>query len=570
MSCETSLTVAYNVPDDDKEPDATKEDGNASIELSLDEDGNTESPAHFEVDKETGKEVWVEAKIKTTFVFGDTAYLKVLRTDTKTPYEMAKSFGEISFVGSGFSYLQAETIEFSNSKEAELGKEPLDGAVTWAWNGTVPEVGVTFDGKKVTLSGTIKAGILECTYKVQGDRWALKCPYPSKPEITEQPIKVVAIQGKLNASTTVNFVTQEVKDEEDKKEEAENPTDSSQYEIEISLDETMNLSEADASDTSDSDNPNIPSGYKEKTEFDIPDTAYLKVISLAYTEEEWGLAKTNSESVKTDMTMASVKGKIGDYSKKVSETRGVTTKEILYKWTFSDNSSITATFSGALSASEDELKLTKSEADKVSKYTAAPYNMQSGFGGLSMKASGCTYIVREYLTFARETQKKLKYYTENILSWAWHVGNVSVSPQFTGSNITLPSPVIGTLKVEYIIRYDRWSLTVNQAVGELGKAESDGGQKLEVPTVAYQDTVQASVNVPFQKQVSDAPKLKNLFARDCKTGNGIPNAIVVFRGVSYQMGSDGKKNIGLVPLGTYPVQASADGYKATTKEVTVQ
>lgn len=365
MSCETSLTTTYNIKkDDDTKPDANSDkDTGASIELSLDEDGNTESPAHFEIDKETGKDVWIDAKVKTTFAFGDTAYLKLIRTDKTTPYEMAVSFGTIAYVGAGFSYLQAETVEFANAKEADLGKEPFDGMVQWKWNGKVPNTTVSIVGKKITLGEVVKAGILECTYRVEGERWALKCPFPSLPVLTEQPIKVVAIQGKLNASTNVTFVSQEKKEEEQRQEEKEknsiNP--SSQAFIEISLDESQNLEVDETTIAKGQPNPNIPIGYKEKTQFGIPDTAYMKVISEYYTEvewgiakekaellsvsEEWGIAKTKASFLFSGTTLTQAKQSLGNYTEIVSQVSG-STGFAIYKWVFTDGSYLTATFSG--------------------------------------------------------------------------------------------------------------------------------------------------------------------------------------------------------------------------------
>ena len=571
MACETTLSInitSDTVPDDVTAEDEKAAESGHSIEISLDEDGNTEEAAHFELDKETGKQVWVEAKVRTSFVFGETAYLKVIRTDTITPYNLYPSFGKVEFVGIGFTYICSETVEFTDSDEADLGKVPA-GEVTTSWNGYDPGVKITFDGKKIKLSSKIKVGILECVYRVSGERWALRCPYPCKSELTEQPIKVVAIQGTLNGSANVSFMTPEEKEAE----EAEAVKDSSttkEATIEISLDESQNLERDDSYDPSKAvSNPNIPPGYKEKTEFGIPGIAVLKVIVFNFENMQTGIASVKSDKLKAGETTFSQACTIlsAGSKNKISQYYDVGTRGIKYMWLFSDKSWLKATFSGDSGLSDNFLVLKDMEVSQTSKAVVTDYKVESSAGTVSKSGSGYIYQVVDTINFDRESEGALKYVPKRIVSYEWIGKQPSVSPVFSGKNVSVQTKVIAQLKVIYEIAYDRWQLSVSSPIGSLG---TPSGEALEVVCVAYQDDAKASVTVSFQnkEEETSVPKNKILAAMDCEN-NPIPGAVIVFKGTPYVMAENGERNIGLVAPGTYNVTGYAAGFSIMTKEVTV-
>lgn len=267
---ETTLSLSYKT---DSKTDDSKVSNKISI--ALDETANIEEPGKFEVDSK-GNKTWVEPKVKTSFLFGETAYLKVLRTDTQTPYSLYPSFGDVQFIGEGFLYSVTQELTFVDTDEASLSEIPI-GGVDYVWNGNKPEVSVEFKGDKVKLGAKIPAGIMVCNYKIMGERWALTCDKPAVKGTDQQNILVSAIQKDstdptkdLTASVNVTFGTKKTDDKTDAAADGD---------VQIALD----------------DEKNKEVYGDKKSSFKFGEKAYLKVVvsdaSKAYNLDcSWGTA----------------------------------------------------------------------------------------------------------------------------------------------------------------------------------------------------------------------------------------------------------------------------------------
>jgi hypothetical protein len=132
---------------------------------------------------------------KTSFVVNQNVYLKFLFPGS-SPYTVKSSMGTAGVAAMNIHYLvQDEEVQFANSKTGTLRYYPLEG-VTHRWIG-VSAGTPRFNGKEITLGG-LSVAILNCTYKTKGDRLFIVSGKVGN-------VLVVAIQGKNQASLTVNF-----------------------------------------------------------------------------------------------------------------------------------------------------------------------------------------------------------------------------------------------------------------------------------------------------------------------------------------------------------------------------
>lgn len=132
---------------------------------------------------------------KTSFVVNQNVYLKFLFPGS-SPYTVKSSMGTAGVAATNIHYLvQDEEVQFANSKTGALRYYPFEG-VTHRWIG-ISAGTPHFNGKEITLGG-LSVAILNCTYKTKGDRLFIVSSKVGN-------VLVVAIQGKNQASLTVNF-----------------------------------------------------------------------------------------------------------------------------------------------------------------------------------------------------------------------------------------------------------------------------------------------------------------------------------------------------------------------------
>lgn len=145
--------------------------GNESLSIILDDDSN-------------GGE--------TSFPINSDIFLLVIHSDS---YDMDKSAGILSQVGTGIVHEITQQVSFGHSDSASLSHVPIS-IQNWDWIGD-SQGSPSFEGKNITLSQE-QTGLLEVTYRVEADRWKL---------VSTEAINIVVSayqeQGNLRASLTV-------------------------------------------------------------------------------------------------------------------------------------------------------------------------------------------------------------------------------------------------------------------------------------------------------------------------------------------------------------------------------
>jgi len=206
---------------------------------------------------------------------------------------------------------------------------------------------------------------------------------------------------------------------------------------------------------------------------------------------------------------------------------------------------------------------------RVFKATREDYTMRSTWGRLRPEGSGVRskMPIEQDVQFGNAPSASLSSTPSGIQGWEWIGRDPGVSPRFSGAEITVPEKITAILKVYYFVKFDRWSLVVDERIGDLGDPDIGPVPAL---VVAVQGDQSASLTVNFTDEKSLGPEEYDVVVVwDCSENSPVPGATVRIGGQTFVTGTDGSCGVGLLtPKATYQVSADKDG-KSATYQVTI-